>query len=71
MLVEKLLVTRNEVRLMGLNVSNTQFGRWEEEQFLTPFKAGNYRSAVVRYRLEQVLKFITDHTRPKGPSDKD
>lgn len=65
MSVRKLLVTRNEVRQMGLDVSNTQFGRWEEEGFLTPFKAGNHRSAIVRYRVTEVLRFIVAHSKRK------
>lgn len=62
MKVRKLLVTRNECREMGLDVSNTQFNRWEDEGLLIPFKAGGHRSAVVRYRLRDVLRFIITYT---------
>jgi len=51
MKVRKLLVTRNECREMGLDVSNTQFSRWEEQGLLRPFKAGGHRAAILRYRL--------------------
>ena len=63
MKVRKLLVTRNECREMGLDVSNTQFARWEEEGLLLPFKAGGHRSAIVRYRLRDVLRFIVTYSR--------
>lgn len=63
MKVRKLLVTRNECREMGLDVSNTQFNRWEEQGLLIPFKAGGHRSAVVRYRLRDVLRFIVAHSK--------
>jgi hypothetical protein len=56
--VQKLLVTRNECRAMGLNVSNTTFQRWEDEGLLHPQKVGGHRSAVVRYRVEEVMKLI-------------
>ena len=62
MSVQKLLVTRNELREMGLNVSNTQFNRWESEGLLIPFKAGGHRSAIVRYRLDAVLSFVARYT---------
>lgn len=62
MKVRKLLVTRNECREMGLDVSNTQFNRWEDEGLLIPFKAGGHRSAVVRYRLRDVLRFIITYS---------
>lgn len=55
--VQKLLVTRNECRTMGLNVSNTTFQRWEDDGFLTPIKVGP-RNSVVRYRLEEVMALI-------------
>lgn len=58
MSVRKLLVTRNDLRAMGLDVSNTQFSRWEEEGLLKPIKFGKHRSSVVRYRAVQVLRSI-------------
>ena len=63
MKVRKLLVTRNECREMGLDVSNTQFSRWEEQGLLRPFKAGGHRAAIVRYRLRDVLRFIVAYSR--------
>lgn len=56
--MEKLLVTREEVRQLGLDVSNTQFLRYEEQKLLTPVKVGNFRSAVVRYKVEEVTKLL-------------
>ena len=63
MQVRRLLVTRNECREMGLDVSNTQFARWEEQGLLIPFKAGGHRAAIVRYRLRDVLRFIVRSSR--------
>lgn len=63
--MEKQLVTRGEVRAMGLNVSSTQFGRWEEAKLLTPLKAGGFRSARVRYRIEEVWTLIGARTKPR------
>jgi hypothetical protein len=54
MSVQKLLVTRNEVREMGLNVSSTQFLRYEQDKLLFPVKPGGRRSARVHYRIEEV-----------------
>jgi hypothetical protein len=48
------LVTRKQVRAMGLNVSSTQFRRYEEMKLLTPLKVGQFRSAIVYYRLGEV-----------------
>jgi hypothetical protein len=52
------LVSRNEVRKMGLNVSSTQFGRYEEAGYLVPIKPGGVRSSRVYYWLSEVLKFL-------------
>ncbi len=54
--MQKELVTRNELREMGFDVSNTTFGRWEDAKLLTPIKAGDLRSAKVRYRMEEVRR---------------
>ena len=44
--MEDRLVTRNECRAFGLNVSNTQFQRYEKQGLLTPIKVGvDVRSA--------------------------
>ena len=67
MKVRRLLVTRKECREMGLDVSNTQFARWEEQGLLVPFKAGGHRAAIVRYRLRDVLRFIVTYSRRKDP----
>ena len=58
MSAQKTLVTRNEVRLMGLNVSSTQFGRYEKDKLLHPIKVGGRRSARVHYRIEEVEALI-------------
>ena len=58
MTVQKELVTRNEVRAMGLRFSNTHFGRLEKAKLLTPVKVGGFPSARVHYRLEQVRNLI-------------
>ncbi len=50
----KMLVTRNEVREMGLKVSSTQFLRYEDDNLLHPIKVGGRRSARVHYRIEEV-----------------
>ena len=55
MTVEKVLVTRNEVRKMGVNVSNTTFLRWEKAGLLTPVKPGGVQSSKVYYWVEQVF----------------
>ena len=52
--MSKSLVTRNEVRAMGLNVSSTQFGRYEKARLLTPVKIGGHRSSRVYYRIDEV-----------------
>jgi transposase len=54
----KELVTRNDLREMGLDVSNTSFNRYEKEGLLTPVKAGGHRSARVRYRWEEAKALI-------------
>jgi hypothetical protein len=55
---QKLLVTRNEVREMGLNYSSTHFGRLEKAKLLTPVKVGGLRSSRVHYRVDQVRLLI-------------
>lgn len=54
----KRLVTRNEVRAMGLNVSNTQFLRYEDAGLLTPIKVGRRRFARTYYDLDEVLNLL-------------
>jgi hypothetical protein len=61
--VEKVLVTRNEVRKMGLNYSSMQFLRYEEKKLLTPVKPGGFPSSRVHYRVEEVLALIA--TKPR------
>lgn len=57
--MEDRLVTRNECRAFGLNVSNTQFQRYEAQGLLTPIKVGvDVRSARVRYWLSEVMNLI-------------
>lgn len=57
--MDKVLVTRAECRQLGLDVSNTTFLRWEDAKLLTPLKAGDFRSSVVRYRVEEVNQLLT------------
>ena len=52
------VVTRNEVRKLGLNVSNTQFQRYEAQGLLNPIKVGALRSAIVRYSVEEVRRLL-------------
>ena len=54
MTVQKSLVTRHEVRATGLNVSSTQFLRYEKEGLLHPIKVGGHPSARVHYRIDEV-----------------
>ena len=56
--MEKQLVTKNEVRAMGLNVSSTQFQRWEDAALLTALKPAGLRSARVYYRIEEVWALL-------------
>ena len=56
--MENRLVTRDEVRAMGFNVSSTHFGRLEKQGLLTPVKAGGFRSAHVRYWLDEVMVLL-------------
>jgi len=66
MKVRKLLVTRNECRELGLNVSNTTFQRWEDEGLLHAIKLQGPNS-VVRYRLREVLTLIASRTERRTP----
>ena len=68
MTVEKRLVTRNQVRAMGLNVSSTQFIRYEDAGLLYPIKIGNVRSARVYYDYEEVLRLLNGRSPPPAPS---
>jgi hypothetical protein len=52
------LVTRDELRKMGLNYSSTQYGRWEKAKLLTPVKPGGTRSSRVHYRWSNVQNFL-------------
>jgi hypothetical protein len=56
------LVTRNELRKLGLNYSSTQYQRWEKAGKLTPVKPGGSRSSRVHYRYGQITVFLS--TRP-------
>jgi hypothetical protein len=65
-LVDESLVTRNELRELGLDYSSTQYQRWEKAGKLTPVKPGGSRSSRVHYRWGQVNVFLD--TRPPSPS---
>jgi hypothetical protein len=53
-LSDEQLVTRNDLRKLGLDYSSTQFQRWESAGKLTPVKPGGSRSSRVHYRYGQV-----------------
>jgi hypothetical protein len=61
--VEQELVTRGEVRQMGLGYSNSHFLRLEKKKLLTPVKPGGFRSSRVHYRVEQVRDLIDGKSR--------
>jgi DNA-binding transcriptional MerR regulator len=63
---EKKLVTRNEVRAMGLDVSSMQFLRYEKQGLLTPRKVDGRRSSRVRYDIEEVLRLLNGRKPPPG-----
>jgi hypothetical protein len=48
------LVTREELRELGLDYSSTQYQRWEKAGKITPVKPGGTRSSRVHYRWGQV-----------------
>jgi hypothetical protein len=65
MTTQKHLVTRNEVRQMGLDVSSTQFGRYEQAELLHPIKVGGKRSARVHYEVDEVEQLLHSPRRVK------
>lgn len=67
--MEKQLVTRNEVRAMGLNVSSTQFQRWEDSKLLTALKPAGLRSARVYYELEEVWALLGKRAKRRPDND--
>jgi hypothetical protein len=60
------LVTRKELRKLGLDYTSTQYQRWEKAGKLTPVKPGGSRSSRVHYRWGQVTIFLD--TRPPSAS---
>jgi hypothetical protein len=64
--MERKLVTRNEVRKMGLNVTNTSFIRYEKDGLLTPLKVANRPSSRVYYALDEVMAMLS--TRSPSPA---
>jgi hypothetical protein len=48
------LVTREELRELGLDYSSTQYQRWEKAGKLTPVKPGGSPSSRVHYRYGEV-----------------
>jgi hypothetical protein len=58
------LITRKELRELGLDYSSTQYQRWEKAGKLTPVKPGGSRSSRVHYRWGQVTIFLD--TRPSS-----
>ena len=67
--MEDKLVSRKEVRAMGLNVSSTQFGRWEAAGLLQAHKPGGLRNAHVRYWLSNIHRLL-DSRKPKSTGDR-
>jgi hypothetical protein len=53
------LVTRNELRELGLKYSSTQYQRWEKAKKLTPVKPGGSRSSRVHYRYGEIIFFLS------------
>lgn len=51
--MSKELMTRNDIRKLGLEVTNTTFQRWEKAGRLTPIKP-NGRASHVYYRRSEV-----------------
>jgi DNA-binding transcriptional MerR regulator len=56
--MSKELMTRNDVRKLGVEVTNTTFQRWEKAELLTPIKP-NGRASRVYYKREQVERLIS------------
>lgn len=56
------LVTRQELRELGLRYSSTSYQRWEGKGKLTPVKPGGSRSSRVHYKWGEVKVFLS--TRP-------
>lgn len=56
------LVTRKELRKLGLDYCSTQFQRWEKSKKLTPVKPGGTRSSRVHYRWGEVKHFLSTRT---------
>jgi len=59
------LLTRNDLRELGLKVTNTTFQRWEKPDkqtgrpaLLHPIKPGGGRSALVFYRRDEVERLL-------------
>jgi hypothetical protein len=52
------LVTRKELRKLGLDYSSTQYQRWEKAGKLTPVKPGGSRSSRVHYRWGKSLSSL-------------
>jgi hypothetical protein len=52
------LLTRKQVRQLGLDYSSTQFGRWEEDELLIAVKPGGKRSSRVHYRVGNIRAFM-------------
>ncbi len=66
MTVKRKLVTRGEVRQMGLRYSNTHFWRLEKKKLLTPIKVGGHRSSRVHYPVEQVDDLMDGKSRTRS-----
>jgi hypothetical protein len=60
------LLTRKQVRQLGLDYSSTQFGRWEEDELLVAVKPGGKRSSRVHYRVGNIKAFMVKRSSKPG-----
>jgi hypothetical protein len=60
------LLTRKQVRQLGLDYSSTQFGRWEEDELLIAVKPGGKRSSRVHYRVGNIKAFMVKRSPKPG-----
>jgi hypothetical protein len=58
-LEDESLVTREELREVGLNYTSTSFQRWEKAKKLTPVKPGGSPSSRVHYKWGEVKIFLS------------
>lgn len=72
MKLKPLLVTRKQLRDLGVCLSNTQIDRLEaKKRFPARIKLGPYRESRVVWRYKQVLKWIAQRARETKPLNED